>query len=287
MISRRPRTTSPPPAPSPAFFPKAGDKDTSTAFFPAATPPGWAERLKKAQAIPVIKQRLIALTELMAEALGPAYTVQEKTGDTRSKIDICDFYIARGPGGAMVNFDANQQEASKTYYCNDGNGQLSTRVVLGMKALHPMGPAYTQMLNQQQQQLATGMEAKGWVPGKTTPTNTEKLQAYLSNFTNFFFSLVTFDLKTCTASVAYKFDGLFVCYKNAPEPERAAVFASIQSFYNTKIQGNTGNTIRFKIWLQTVMNDGVLTPNYLALKINELPGMKLTPGQSPAKHICP
>ncbi|MBK7939618.1 MAG: hypothetical protein IPJ82_22160 [Lewinellaceae bacterium] len=50
--------------------------------------------------------------------------------------------------------------------------------------------------------------------------------------------------------------------------------------------GNTGNMIRFKIWLQTVLNDGVIIPNPLALKINQLPGLKLTKGDNPDQHVC-
>ena len=50
--------------------------------------------------------------------------------------------------------------------------------------------------------------------------------------------------------------------------------------------GNTGHMIRFKIWLQTVLNDGVIIPNPLALKINQLPGLKLTKGDKPDKYIC-
>jgi AAA+ superfamily predicted ATPase len=114
------------------------------------------------------------------------------------------------------------------------------------------------MMNQEQQILAKGMEAKGWQHNKPAPTNSEKLQANLVNFTNFFFDLVSFKPQTCTPMVAYKFDRLFVAYKEAPEQERAAVYATIKHFYDTQIKGNTGNMIRFKIWLQTVLNDKVL-----------------------------
>lgn len=271
---------------SPTLFPKPGEKEPASSFFAAPKPLPWAERLKQAQAQTDIKKRLEALTNLVQEALGLDFDVQNKTALRSTNRNDCNYYDARGSDGLHVNFDANQLEESKTYYCKEEDGQFTTRIVLGMKALHPMGPAYTQMVNQQQQMLVKGMETRGWVEKTPSPTNIEKLQAYLANFTNFFFDLVSYNLQTCSPRIAFKFDGLFVAYKDVTKPEQVAAFETIETFYKTKIVGNTGNMIRFKIWLQSVLNDGVIIPNPLALKINQLPGLQLSKGDKPDKYIC-
>ncbi|MBK7939619.1 MAG: hypothetical protein IPJ82_22165, partial [Lewinellaceae bacterium] len=222
---------------SDTLFRKPGEKETVPAFFSAAPPLTWAERLKQAQALTVQKKRLEALTKLVQEALGPGFYVRDKTALLSTDRNNCDYYHARSPDGMNVNFDANEQDEAKTYYCNDGDGKLSAHVVLGMKALHPMSPAYTAMMNQHQQMLAKGMEAKGWLQNKPAPTNSEKLQAYLANFTQFFFDLVSYNLHTCKALIAFKFDGLFVAYPHVTEPEQVAAFKPSRPFTKRRSWG--------------------------------------------------
>ncbi|MCK6693857.1 MAG: hypothetical protein L6Q97_17385 [Thermoanaerobaculia bacterium] len=299
-LRRSHSTTTPAPGKSGAFLSKTGEGEGATPFVApaiakkpadekdkktATAPLTWAQRLQQANAIADARDKVNAWANLVAAALGPGFTVVQRTGIAGVNRDNCNFYIARGPGGQIVNFDANQLEAAKTYYCNDGGGQLSARVVLGKAALHALGPEYTQMLNQQQQQLAAGMEARGWIDDQKQPDNNAKLQAALAAFIQFFFSLVSYDLKTATPRIASKFDSLFIAYQEAGEDDRASTYDSILAFYNVRISGDTGNTIRFRIWLQTVLNDSLLTKNPLALKLNELPGMQLKAGVNPARHL--
>jgi len=304
MKLRRSRSTATPASgKSGAFLAKSGERESAAPFVPqvaakkgteekdkttaAAPAPAltWTQRLQAANATADARDKVNAWADLVATALGPGYTVIQRTGELAANRNNCNFYTARGPSGQMVNFDANQLEAAKIYYCNDGGGRLSARIVLGKAALKPMGPEYTQMLNQQQQQLAAGMETRGWQDNQKQPDNNAKLQASLAVFTNYFFSLVSYDLKTATPRIASKFDSLFIAYQEAGEGDRATAYASILAFYNARISGDNGNMIRFRIWLQSVLNDGSFTKNLLTLKLNELPGMQLKAGVNPARHL--
>ncbi len=74
---------------------------------------------------------------------------------------------------------------------------------------------------------------------------------------------------------------MFGYYASAAQTERDSAFDSISMFYDVRISGIPCNVMKFRIWLQMVQN-GRPSSDALVARINALPGLGLTRGDSPS-----
>jgi hypothetical protein len=96
--------------------------------------------------------------------------------------------------------------------------------------------------------------------------------------------LFRLDTGACTFEYADDFSMVFESYKGAKQAEQDAAFASIESFYNNTIKGDSNNKMKFKIWFQSIMNSRDAS-DALVVKINKLEGLGLKKGTKPVDHL--
>jgi len=110
------------------------------------------------------------------------------------------------------------------------------------------------------------------------------LLLYVATFTQHFPSLVTFDGKTGRWNITTDFLQLFDLYRKSSNAAKKTVRTAIQNYYKQHIQGDPTNLIKFKIWLQMVIN-AKGSGHALVQAINAPPGPNLKRGPKPHTHV--
>jgi len=256
----------------------------------------WNQRVTSAQGMAAGQAKNRCFAELIRAALGTTITVHESTNSSATIDDAikAGHYQERG-AGMDVNYDANlnaktgnanQYGQAEFRTSGSGTANLKVYIVLGPRSLHTIGEAHTRMANQHEQDHANDyiQQAANGTPRAATAG--DELRIYVRGLTGFMLDLVQVDTNNCSFSASDDFSGVFNNFGGASTAQQNSAFTAIRNFYTNQITGNTNNTLKFKVWFQSTMNNRPAN-DALVRRINALNGLGLTRGTDPLEHICP
>ncbi len=258
----------------------------------------WSDRVTNAQGMGDGGAKDQCVADMIDEALYPNITVHQSSNGA-SSVDAAitaGLYAEMGTLSDLhVNYDRNlnnktgkaNQYGETKYRTQASTNSMQIYIILGPLALNTVGPEWTRMAFEHEQQHADDylMEsATGGGPHSATPG--EELRIYQMNFEWHFLDFWQIDNTACSFSLANDFIPLFTYYATANQAARDAAFDSMRVFYEVRIQGIPCNLMKFKIWLQSNLN--ARPADAYVARINTLPGLGLTTGTSPSTHFtCP
>ncbi len=283
-------------------------KQTPTFYIARQCEPAWAtllwsQRVTNAQGMPSGAARNQCFTDLIDEALYPNVTVHQSTNTypTVHAAVVGGAYTEMGTfSSVQVNFDANlnakpgvqNSYGRNTHFVPAGSNSLQLYIILGPRALNPIGPQFTQMAYDHEAEHAS-KRLLDWALNRPlslsgTEAAAEDLEIYTENFIHYFLDMWTFDNSPpCSFNLAEDFRSIFTYYPQADIDSQNSAFENIEEFYNLRIAGIPCNLLKFKIWLQSIQN---IRPaaDLLVNRINQLPGLGLIRGNNPNTHLqCP
>jgi len=257
----------------------------------------WATRVANGKAM-AGAARNQCLVDMIQEVLGSQAHLHESSNGAASvnAAITAGNYVEIGTiADRHINFDRNlnakthnaNQYGEARYRTSADGSSISLYVILGPQALNPGSRDVTQMAFDHEVQHTDDFLLQ-WATG--TPhaaTAGEELAIYQAGFERHFLDLLTIDSATCSWSLADSFTPLFDYYATADPAARDAAFASMEMFYDVRIQGIPCNLMKYKIWLQSMLNARPAS-DLLAQRLNGLPGLALTRGDPPTTHLtCP
>ncbi len=257
----------------------------------------WSRRVANAKAAaPATGNGCIA--DMMREALPGMVTVHEAT-NTQPNVGAAinaGRYTEWGTlSDTHVNFDRNltaktggSEYGFATFRTNSATpNEIHIYILLGPNALNEIGPQFTQMAFEHESTHAwdylRDWAMQGGKPHSATPG--EELAIYAEGFSRHFLDLWTINnAAPGSYQIADSFSPLVQTFAAATPAQQNDAFNSIRLFYEVRIQGIPCNAMKFKIWLQSMLNQrGAGDP--LVARINALPGLSLSAGTSPATHL--
>jgi len=264
---------------------------------PAWTGLPWAQRVANAKAAAANATSNQCLADMIDEALTPNVTVEQSTNSSGTLVAAiaAGRYTEWGTLSDLhINFDRNlnaktgdpNQYGETRFVTPPDNSTINIYIVLGPKALDPIGPQYTQMAAHHEGEHAWDFLSQ-WAMIGSTPhgaTAGEELAIHTEGFSRYFLDMWTIDNSTGAYSIANTFSPLFGYYAGATQAERDSAFDSIQMFFDVRITGIPCNLMKFKIWLQMVQNARPAS-DALIVRINALPGLGLVRGTAPSTHF--
>lgn len=265
---------------------------------PAWAALSWSQRVTNARGMAAGAARNQCMTDLISEALGPSKTVHQSTNN-RPNINAAINANAYTELGSFehVNFDQNlnaktgnaNQFGQAVFRTTAGGANLRLFIILGPRAVNPIGPQFTRMAYEHEDAHATDFLIQ-WATGAGPHAATagEELYIYSQDFSNYFLDLWTINnTPPCAFQLANDFPQLFPNYAAAGVNDRNRAFTEIQAFYQVRIQRIPCNLMKFKIWLQAMQNARP-AGDLLVNRINGLPGLGLVKGTAPLTHLqCP
>jgi hypothetical protein len=254
----------------------------------------WARRVRSARRARTRGgRRDQAYRALIAEALrSQGVTVNVATNSKRTLRSASRHYAEAGASFQVVNFDrklSRKRGASGLWgiqysYAARGASQPKHYIILGPRALNEVGPQYTQMAYEHELAHAQ-RRRKEWQTTKrvSSASPAEELDIYTGNFVKHVLGLVTVDTAACKYGVAEAFPNLFANYKSrkTSKTARDKAFNAIKAFYTNSVKTKPAALLKFKLWLQSVLNKRSLARNPLVTRINGLPGLGLNKKDSP------
>jgi hypothetical protein len=253
----------------------------------------WVRRVRQARKKTVTRgARDQAFRDLIAEALKSQGVTVRVTTNSKGTLHsaAASKYAEAGPSFQVVNFDrklAAKIRPSTLWgiqysYLPKGAQQPKHFIVLGPRALNEIGPQYTQMAYEHELAHAQ-RRRKQWLTTKRVAHAgpVEELEIYTDNFVKHILGLVTVDTAACKYGVAEMFPNLFANYRKTPRTARDRAFKAIETFYTNSVKTNPTALLKFKLWLQSVLNKRSLAKNPLATRINGLSGLGLDRRDSP------
>lgn len=263
-----------------------GNKNTSV----QRQTPSWSTRVSNASS-QTGAAKDTAYVALIRDALGTGVTVQSSTNSAAS-IDAAitaGNYTQWNATNLTVNFDANfnnkagigRDQYGDTVFKTDG-ATVRVFIILGPNVVKQFGPEYTQMANAHEQTHARDFTSQA--PNPHAATAAEELSIYTQGFVTYFLSLIRVDSANCSVDFGEYFDPLFNKYAASNQAAKDSAFQNIQTFYTGTIQNNASNLLKFKIWLQSQMNDRS-SVHALAQRMNSSFTLALTRGTNPITHI--
>jgi len=261
----------------------------------------WSDRVAAARAMPNGNARNQCFADMIDEALPDNVTVHQSTNNLASLTAAINggHYIEWGTLSDLhVNFDrdlhakagvsASQYGVTRFLTSPDGRS-IEIFIVLGPRALDPVGPSHTQMAFDHESGHAWDFLSQFALMGAGPPhaaTPGEELEIYTEGFSRHFLDLWTIDNAAGRFSISDTFPQLFVNFALAARAERDASFESIEMFYDVRITGIACNLMKFRIWLQMMQNQRPAN-DALVNRINALPGLGLNRGDRPEMHFNP
>jgi hypothetical protein len=257
----------------------------------------WSDRVRNAQGMGAGGARDQCVADMIDEALFPNITVHQSTNGapTIDAAIIAGHYTEMGTLSDLhVNYDRNlnakrgkaNQYGETKYRTQEATNSIQIYIILGPLALNAIGPDWTRMAFEHEQQHADDFLLQ-WATG--TPhaaTAGEELRIYQMNFEWHFLDFWEIDNTACSYSNANNFMPLFTYYAGADAAARDAAFDSMRMFYEVRIEGIPCNLMKFKIWLQAIQN--ARPADAYVARINTLPGLGLVRGTAPNTHFtCP
>jgi hypothetical protein len=255
----------------------------------------WSQRVTNAKAAPASTGNG-CIADMLDEALSGNVTVLDKSND-RANVNqaiAAGLYAESGSlSDTQVNFDANLNRKLRnsglygfsTFRTHSATpNEIRIFIFLGRNALNEISPQFTQMAFEHESAHAWDFlrdwAVQGGSPHSATPG--EELAIYAEGFSHHFLDMWTLD-NTAPGSfqMAESFAPLVGNFAQASTVEQNNAFESIRMFHKVRIQGQPCNEMKFKIWLQSLLNQrGGGGP--LATRLNGLPGMGLTAGTAPS-----
>jgi Domain of unknown function (DUF4157) len=257
----------------------------------------WAQRVSNAKAAAASAASNQCLTDMIDEALTPNVTVDQSTNTSPSvnAAAAAGRYTEWGTLSDLhINFDRNLNAKTHnatlfgetTFITPPGGSSIRIFIVLGPRALDPVGPQHTQMAAHHEGEHAFDFLMQsamiGGTPHGATPG--EELKIHAEGFSRYFLDLWTINNTALTFSISNDFFPMFTNYPGATPAEQNEAFDSIAMFYNVRITGIACNAMKFKIWLQMIQNARPAS-DALVTRINALPGLGLTRGTTPGTHF--
>lgn len=257
----------------------------------------WGRRVANAKAAPQASGNH-CIADMMGEALPGTVTVHETT-NTQPNVGAAITAGRYTEWGTLsdthVNFDRNltaktggSEYGFATFRTNSATpNEIRIYILLGPNALNEIGPQFTQMAFEHESTHAwdylRDWAMQGSKPHSATPG--EELAIYAEGFSRHFLDLWTIN-NTAPGSfqIADSFSMLFQTFAPATPAQQNEAFDSIRLFHEVRIRPDACNLMKFKIWLQSMLNQrGAGDP--LVARINTLPGLGLSAGTSAATHL--
>lgn len=265
---------------------------------PAMTGRPWSDRVTAARAMAGGAARDQCIADMLDEALPGTVTVHQATNGARTiaAAIAAGSYTEWGTLSDLhVNFDRNlnaktgdpNQYGETQFRTPPGGNTIDIFIVLGPRALDPVGPQHTQMAFEHESGHAWDFLSQWAVIGAGPPhaaTPGEELKIFTEGFSRSFLDLWTIDNAAGRFSISDTFFPLFTNFARATPAEQNASFDSIQLFFNVRITPDACNMMKFKIWLQMMQNQRPAN-DALAARINALPGLGLNRGTGPGTHF--
>jgi uncharacterized protein DUF4157 len=257
----------------------------------------WTTRVTNAKAMGGAARNQ-CLTDMIQEVLGTQAQVHQSTNGAASvnAAITAGNYVELGTMvDRHVNFDRNlnakthnpNQYGEAVYRVSADGRSISLYIILGPQALNASSRDVTQMAFDHEL-THTDDYLLQWATG--TPhaaTAGEELTIYQQGFERHFLDLLTIDGTNCSWGLADDFTPLFDHYATAAVADQNTAFGNMQMFYDVRIQPITCNMMKYKIWLQSMLNARP-AGDALAQRLNGLPGLGLTRGDPPTNHLtCP
>lgn len=257
----------------------------------------WSQRVKNAKAAPQASgNRCIA--DMLGEALPGTVTVHETTNgqpNVSAAVNAGRYTEWGTLSDTHVNFDRNltaktggSEYGYATFRTNSATPhEIRIYILLGPNALDEIGPQFTQMAFEHESTHAwdylRDWAMQGSKPHSATPG--EELAIYAEGFSRHFLDMWSINNQAPGSyQIADSFTPLLQTYASATPAQQNQAFDSIRLFHEVRIQPIACNQMKFKIWLQSVLNQrGAGGP--LAARINALPGLGLSAGTSPISHL--
>ncbi len=254
----------------------------------------WSERVNNVKAMANGTAKYQCMTDMIDEALYPNVTVQEKTNTAASvgaAIRAGQYVEWNTLSDLQVNFDArlnaktrNASQYGQTDFRQPAPDEIDIYIILGPNALNPIGPQFTRMAFDHENEHAGDFLIQFATGTPHGATAGEELDIYVGLFSHFFLEMWEIDSTACSWRFAEDFGPMFSYYVSAASGEQDSAFDSIAMFYDVRVKGIPCNVMKFKIWLQDVLNRRPVGDAFIA-RINALPGLGLVRGTSPNDHF--
>jgi hypothetical protein len=258
----------------------------------------WSDRVANVRRMAAGAARNQCMADMMDEALYPNVTVEERTNTARSVAAAmaANRYVEWGSvSDVHVNFDQNLNRkqgnrglfGEATFRTTATPSSIAIFIILGPDALNPVGPQFTRMAFDHEyahaSQFLLDHAMRGSAAHAATPG--DELRIYAEGFSSHFLNVWTIDnTPPGRFSLATDWSPMFGNYTRASAAERQAAVDSIRMFYDVRCVGIVCNTMKFRIWLQSMLN-ALPAGHALADALNAFPGMALTRGTPPATHF--
>jgi len=257
----------------------------------------WEDRVGNAQSMANGTSKDQCMADMIDEALTPNITVEQQTNTSPSvahAINANRYTEWNTLGDLRVNYDrnlnaktGNANQFGLTEFRTPPSGDsIDIYIMLGPRALNPVGPEHTQMAFHHESEHAGDFLLQFALIGQSPHAATagEELAIYAEGFSRFFLDLWTIDNASGGFQISDTFSALFSNFPSATSDEQNSAFDSIQMFYDVRIQGIPCNEMKFKMWLQ-MMQNARPSADALVNRINALPGLGLTRGTQPHTHF--
>jgi hypothetical protein len=258
----------------------------------------WGDRVRNARGMGAGAAQNQCFADMIKEALFPNITVHQSTNNaTSTTLAITSgLYTEIGTlSDFHVNYDGNLNTKTgigslygdTKYRNNAATNSLQIYMILGPLALNPIGPDWTRMAFEHEQEHVDDYLMESITGSLHSATPGEELRIYQQNFEWHFLDFCAINNTACSYSIANDFMALFTYYANAIPAAQNDAFDSMRMFYQVRIQGIPCNELKFKLWLQSMQNARPAGDAYVA-RINGLPGLGLVKGAAPITHLhCP
>src|SRR5262249_47581838 len=256
----------------------------------------WSARVSNVRAMANGTPRDQCMTDMIDEALTGNVIMHEST-NTRATLAAA---IAHGDYTEMgtiadlhVNFDrnlnaktGNASQWGETRFITPTPNSIEIYIVLGPRALHPVGPQHTRMAFDHETSHATHFLIQFATGTPHAATAGEELAIHTEGFSLYFLDLWTIDNAAGSFQISNTFSPIFTNFGGATPQQQDAAFDSIKMFFDVRITPIPCNLMKFKIWLQMMQNAQPANDALIA-RINALPGLGLTRTPSPSTHFNP
>lgn len=254
----------------------------------------WSARVANVRAMANGAAKNQCMADMIDEALYPNVTVHQST-NTAATVNAA---IATGRytewntiSDLQVNFDNNLAAKGggaglygRTVFRTPTANTIEIYIILGPNALDPIGPQFTRMAFDHENSHAGDFLIQFAIGTPHAATAGEELAIYAEMFSLYFLDMWDINNAACRWGLADDFRPLFSYYVSASALDRDKAFDSLKLFYEVRIRAIPCNLMKFKIWLQSVMNARLATDAFIQ-RINALPGLGLRRGTPPNNHF--